>query len=414
MNKIAVLFPGQGAQYIGMGKTICRDFKAADYMFNEANEILGFDIKALCFEGDLDELTKTENAQPALLTASVAAFKVLRKISEVTPFYLAGHSLGEFSALVCSKAISFSDALKLVRKRGELMAKASQGGMAAVMGAGEAEIRAVCEQVSTRDCFAVVSNNNSPDQIVISGHKQAIAKAGEVLSNMGVKVKALNVSAAFHSPLMTDAADEFKELLENTVFRIPSWPVISNVTAKPITASSTLAEELYRQLISPVQWQKTMSFMQNHNVNTFIDIGPGQVVKNLASKNIPDAQAYAFDKPKELESIINEYPVNPFKPKISFLPKAMAIAVCTKNNNWDNSEYEAGVIKPYNEVQSINSRLEETGAEATEEQMKIAVDMLSSVFTCKRTPIDEQAERFTQLFDDTDTWGAVPGFKLPV
>lgn len=413
MNKVAILFPGQGAQYVGMGKGICQDFKVADYMFNEANEILGFDLKKLCFEGGLDELTKTENAQPALLTTSVASFKALKKQSDLSPYYMAGHSLGEFSALVCAKAISFIDALKLVRKRGELMAKATEGGMAAVMGTDEAAIKAACEEVSVPDCYVVVSNNNSPDQIVISGHKPAIAKAEEVLARVGAKVKVLNVSAAFHSPLMKGAADEFKNLLDNTEFRVPSWPVISNVTGKPITNSSDFAEELYLQLINPVQWQKTMSFLKDQNVNTFIDMGPGQVVKNLAAKNIPDAQVLAFDKPKDLESIINQYPVNQFKPKVSFLPKAMAIAVCTKNSNSDNSEYESCVIKPYNEVQSINSKLEESGSVASVEHMKIAVDMLTSVFKCKKTPVNEQIERLTQLFDETDTWGAIPDFKMP-
>ncbi|MDP4180247.1 MAG: ACP S-malonyltransferase, partial [Bacillota bacterium] len=278
MNKSALLFPGQGAQYVGMGKNIYQDYKIAKHLFDEANDVLGFDLKSLCFDGDLTELTKTENAQPALLTTSVANFKVFRKVTEVSPSFLAGHSLGEFSALVCAKAISFSDALKLVRKRGELMSKASQGGMAAVMGLEESKIKDACRKISSDDSFVVVSNNNAPDQIVISGHKAAVSKAEEVLSGLGGKVKILNVSAAFHSPLMKEAAEEFKSILTAISFNIPSWPVVSNVTGRPLTDAVALKDELFEQLISPVQWQLSMSFMKENNIDTFIDIGPGQVV----------------------------------------------------------------------------------------------------------------------------------------
>lgn len=414
MDKIALLFPGQGAQYVGMGKNICQNFGVAEHVFDEANETLGFDLKQLCFEGDLAELTKTENAQPALLATSVAHYKVLNKVTDLNPFYLAGHSLGEFSALVSAGAISFSDALRLVRKRGELMAIASEGGMAAVMGIGETDIKEICDEISNSDCFVVVSNNNSPDQIVISGHKSAVSKAGEIISQKGGKAKILNVSAAFHSPLMKEAAEEFKALLDVTGFKIPRWPVISNVTGRPITDSNGFVEELYLQLFNPVQWQASMNFMKDQGVNAFIDIGPGQIVKNLALKNVSGADAYAFDKSGDFEVIKKKYPISPYKAKVSFLAKAMAIAVCTKNNNWDNAEYDAGVTKPYQEIQNLNNKLEEEKSEPRKEHMQKAIDMLYSVFKTKKTPVPEQVERFTKLFDETDAWGMFPEFKMPM
>ncbi|MDP4183392.1 MAG: ACP S-malonyltransferase, partial [Bacillota bacterium] len=340
-------------------------------------------------------------------------FKVFRKVTEVSPSFLAGHSLGEFSALVCAKAISFSDALKLVRKRGELMSKASHGGMAAVMGLEESKIKDACRKISSDDSFVVVSNNNAPDQIVISGHKAAVSKAEEVLSGLGGKVKILNVSAAFHSPLMKEAAEEFKSILTAISFNIPSWPVVSNVTGRPLTDAVALKDELFEQLISPVQWQLSMNFMKENNIDTFIDIGPGQVVKNLAVKNIPDAKVYAFDKASDLEELKDKFAVNPYKPKITFLAKSMAIAVCAKNNNWDNNEYDIGVTKPYIEIQNLNSKLEEEGNEPDKEHMLKALDMLQSVFRTKKTAVSEQIERFTQLFDETDTWSMFPEFKMP-
>jgi len=414
MDKIALLFPGQGAQYVGMGREIYNEFKIAKNIFDQGNDILGFDLKEMCFNGNLQELSMTENAQPALLIASIANYKVMKKLVDMTPSFLAGHSLGEFSALVCAGVINFAEALVLVRKRGEIMAGASEGGMIAIMDMNENDIDQICKEISTNDSYVVISNNNSPDQIVLSGHKSAIIRAEERFSQIGVKAKILNVSSAFHSPLMREKADEFKELLNKINFEIPKWPIISNVYGRAIKNSNKILDELYQQFFNPVQWQKSIQYMIEQNCNVFVDVGPGKIIKNLVTKNISDGKIYAFDRKSDLEVLKNSYPVNVHKPKITFLAKAMAIAVSTKNNNWDNTAYELGVAKPYQEIQNINQKLEESGKQPDKEDIKMAVNMLKSVFKTKKTPIHEQIYRFEQLFDETELWDIIPYMDLPI
>ncbi|GAE86716.1 ACP S-malonyltransferase [Acetivibrio straminisolvens] len=233
MKKIALLFPGQGSQYVGMGKKLYENYSAAREVFDEANEVLGFDLKELCFNGDINELTKTENTQPVILTASVAAFRVYMEKYGVKPAFLAGHSLGEFAALTCAGAISFKDAVRIVRNRGRYMQEAVPqgiGAMAAVSGVDKPVIEETCIKVSDENHLVVVSNHNSKDQIVISGHTSAVNTASEILKKHGARIVPLKVSAPFHSPLMQPAADRLREELKLYSYNEPKWQVISNTT----------------------------------------------------------------------------------------------------------------------------------------------------------------------------------------
>lgn len=422
MKKIALVFPGQGSQYIGMGKILCKKAVEADKVFEEANYTLGFDLKKLCFEGDFEELTKTENTQPAILSASVAAYKLYVKEVGIEPLYAAGHSLGEISALTCSGAIKFSDALKIVRKRGMLMKSAVApgiGAMSAVSGISIDIIEEECRKFSERDSVVSISNYNSLKQVVISGHKNAVIELGERLKGLGASVIALKVSAPFHCSLMEPISREFREELGKYDFNGLKWPVISNVTALPYTGTEQIIDNLTHQIYKPVRWQETMDYLKGKGVNTIIELGPKSVLKNLAIKGMEGISAYSFDleddvkaldellkgqKQAEKESTSNYY---------KLITRTMAIAVCTKNSNWNSEEYQKGVVEPYRKIKNMCEELDRENRQPTFEQMKEAVHMLVSVFNTKGTPMDEQIERFNHIFSETLTWDLVPDFNIP-
>ncbi|MCX7920810.1 MAG: ACP S-malonyltransferase [Clostridia bacterium] len=421
MNKFALLFPGQGSQYVKMGKSLCDEFASAKKVFEEANEALGFDLMKLCFEGDLDELTKTENAQPAILTASVAAFKVYMEQIGILPVCAGGHSLGEYSALVCSGAVQFSDAVKIVRQRGKFMQEAvaqGVGAMAAIGGLEKDVIEAECRKISTEGNIVVVSNYNSPNQTVISGNKGAVDTAGQSLKDMGGTVTPLKVSAPFHSPLMQPAADRLKDELINYKFNEFKFPVISNVTALPYEGSYKIIENLTTQIVAPVQWVASMQYVEKLGINIAVEAGPQTVLRNLMKRNAPSVKAYSYDKSEDVEAllkVVKEQSADSSKANgPTVVTRCMAVAVCTRNRNWNNEEYQKGVSEPYKKIQQMQEEAEKSGVLPTVEQMKEALEMLRSVFVTKQTPVVEQIERFNQIFDETGTRYLFSDFKMPV
>ncbi len=407
MSKIAFLFPGQGSQYTGMGKSLCDVHSIARETFEEANDTLGFDLQKLCFEGDAEELAKTENTQPAILTLSVAQFRVYKQELCIEPDYCAGHSLGELSALTCAGAIEFSDAVKIVRQRGRFMQKAVPvgiGAMAAVTGISKREVEEECRLNYGNLRVVVIANYNSPEQIVISGHMDAVNLTGENLKAKGARIIPLKVSAPFHSPLMNPAAEELKEELKKYKFGEPKYPVISNVSARPYISKESIPENLKSQIISPVRWQESMEFLQRCGVEVLVEMGPKTVLKNLAKRNTPDILAYAYDNNEDVSSLTEK-----LKPqncdnkdsRLKLIVRCLAIAVCTKNKNWDNDEYAVGVVEPYKKVQELLAELEGNNIEPSLEQLTEALRMLKTVFITKKTDINEQEERFKQIFDET-------------
>ncbi len=300
-TKVAYIFPGQGSQNVGMGKDLCESFAPAAAIFAKADEVLGFPLSHLCFNGPDDELRLTVNAQPAILTMSLACLQAAREKAGgrlPSPAFVAGHSLGEYTALAVAGVIDFDTAIFLSRERGRLMHEAGMkksGGMAAILGMEESALAGVCQETGT--CIA---NYNSPGQLVISGATENIVRATELAKARGAsRALPLPVSGAFHSPLMQPAREGLAKVIAGIQFRDPAIPVVANTTARVLTSASEVREELTAQLCSGVQWQRSIEFMVSKGVTRFIEIGPGKVLAGLVKRidrkastlNIGDVQS---------------------------------------------------------------------------------------------------------------------------
>lgn len=279
---VVYLFPGQGSQVVGMGQALAAEFPEAARTFEEAEDILGLPVRRLCWEGPEETLRATENAQVALFVTSMAALRALQALGAPEPAFVAGHSLGEYSACCAAGALDFAPALKLVRLRGELMARAEAGTMAAVLGLDEQVLEGICRAAGST---VVVANYNSPDQLVISGTPEGVAEASQKATEAGAKrVVPLPVAGAFHSPLMEVAAAELTRALEAAPWRDSRVPVVANVDARPTTLAGDFAAKLARQLASSVRWTDTLRWMVAQGPATFVEVGSGKVLSGLVKK----------------------------------------------------------------------------------------------------------------------------------
>ena len=302
--KSAMLFPGQGSQYAGMGKELAENFPVAKQVFEEADEALSFSISRLCFEGPEDALQLTENTQPAILSVSVAAFRSLSAEGFKTPRYVAGHSLGEYSALVAAGAISLADGVRTVRARGRYMQEAvpvGTGAMAAVLGGDRDAIENACNEASQGQVCSI-ANINSPNQVVIAGNSDAVERAMELLKGIAKRVIKLNVSAPFHCALMKPAQDRLEFELEQLAFSEPPMPVVTNVDARATTVPGELRDALRRQVTAPVRWVESVELLIQQGVDTFVEVGPGKVLSGLMRQINRDVNCVNVEDAASLEA----------------------------------------------------------------------------------------------------------------
>jgi [acyl-carrier-protein] S-malonyltransferase len=284
---IAYLFPGQGSQHAGMGKELADNFSVARQVFEEANDALGFDLAGLCFNGPEEDLKLTANTQPAILTTSIAALRVLSAESGLVPSFAAGHSLGEYSALVCAGGLAFADAVRVVRQRGTFMQEAvpvGTGSMAAILGLGLDDLAVVCSDAAQGQVVAP-ANFNSDGQVVIAGHTEAVDRAIVLAKEKGAKrAMTLPVSAPFHCSLMVPAGERLATVLNVVEVGEMTLPVIANVEAAPNQDSARVRELLVKQVSAPVRWQETIASMVELGVDRYVEIGPGKVLSGLAKR----------------------------------------------------------------------------------------------------------------------------------
>jgi len=305
MKQIAFIFPGQGAQYIGMGKEFYNNFRVAKEVFEEADDTLRFSISSLCFQGPEEELRLTENTQPAILTTSIAALKVLQTEKGIDPQFAAGHSLGEYSALVASGGLTFSEAVQTVRLRGKFMQEAvpvGEGAMAAILGMEREEVEKLCEEAGDQEVLSP-ANFNCPGQIVIAGHSKAVQRAIERVKQDGKRAVLLPVSAPFHSPLMKPAGARLEKVLEEISVKDLNVPVVTNVEAEINTSKEKVKALLVAQVSSPVRWEESMRRMIKEGIEKVLEIGPGKVLSGLMKRIDPNVGTANLEDLQSLKKI---------------------------------------------------------------------------------------------------------------
>lgn len=309
MTQFAFVFPGQGSQTVGMLADLAAGYPIVEDTFREASDALGYDLWALVQTGPAEELNKTWQTQPALLAASVAIYRVWQQQGGKTPALMAGHSLGEYSALVCAGVLNFADAVRLVELRGKLMQEAvpeGTGAMSAIIGLDDASIARACEEAAQGQVVSPV-NFNSPGQVVIAGNKEAVERAGAACKAAGAKrALPLPVSVPSHCALMKPAADKLAVALEGIAFNAPTVPVVNNVDVKCETSPEAIRSALVRQLYSPVQWTKSVEFMAAQGVTQLLEVGPGKVLTGLTKRIVDTLTAAAINEPASLSAALEQ------------------------------------------------------------------------------------------------------------
>ncbi len=371
---ISFLFSGQGSQYKGMGKNLITNYQSSKRIFEEASDLLHINVLEQCMKGSHDWLMDTENTQTILLTYEVAAFQAVMEYYELDPQFLAGHSIGEISAITCAGGIEFHKALELVRERGRLMKKygSQQGEMVAILGVSTEYLDFICKKVSNKEhCIVSISNYNSSRQTVIAGNANGIQRVCKELEKMHIRAIKLKVNTPFHCCLLEKAAEEFEVFIGNSQLHELKFPVISNLTGLPYTNQTNLAKYLANHILHPVQWRKSVAYMYENGTNCFLQLGPKESLKKMVKEDFCNIQAFAIDKQgdqMEIEALLK-------KERYESMRKCLGYIVSEKNEVYQKEDYETKVRKPYDSLKAtINDFIERDKLPSKEEMKKIFLD----------------------------------------
>lgn len=407
MNEVAIIFPGQGSQFPGMGKELCKEFLVARKTFQEAGEYLGFDMGKLCFEGSMMDLNRLENMFPAILTASVALFRVYMDVVGIEPKLTAGHSLGEYAALVSNGGMSFKDALKIVQLRAVLAkdtSYAEPGTMTVINGISRLTLDRECKKISDRGIKVGIACYNSHQQFVVSGENQGVYELEESAIRLGAQFTPMTMSPPMHSSLMEAASQKLYEYLTECDFNIPKWPIISNVSGLPYeNEKKSIISYLVKQMVSPVYWLDTMDYIKSQGIKTLIEMGSQTVLTNLKGVCECGFNTYSFGVKEDrmalawwnsqVNKIENQAQTTN---KSEIIAKCLAIAISVPNSNWNIDEYRKGVEEPYEELQRIQDELDK-GMQPSEQQIQKALALLKTILVTKRVSKHEQDELYYQI-----------------
>lgn len=400
MNKFALLFPGQGTQFAGMGHQLVQQEPIARVVYEEVDEALGFSLSSISFGGDETLLMQTQYAQPAILAYSVSLYRVLQERWHFRPYCAAGHSLGEYSALCCSGALSLADAASIVYQRGKLMQETEKtsSNMAAVLDIDQIALEELCLEISTETEVVVIGAINSFQQLTISGHRHAVEEAVQRIGQIGGRAVPLRTSGAFHSPLMDTAAVKLREVLRKQRFGRMSWPTLSNITGQPHHPAE-IVDRLVEQMTKPVQWLACMNYLETRGVKQVLELGPGKVLSKLVDQEF--IHVLSCDPEDNFAELEKEW--TPAENRMGLLGGSLALAVSLKNSNWDTSQYRTGVIEPYQRIKSLYTELEKGHQQPTLQQLEEALEMLDSVIRTKMFDLDEGSRRVDELLHATGT-----------
>jgi [acyl-carrier-protein] S-malonyltransferase len=400
MNKIAVVFPGQGSQYIGMGKKLYELHDCIKKTFEEANAVLGFNLTDIVFSGEESYLKKSYYTQPAILTLSVALFRLYQQEIGIKPSISAGHSLGEISALCCAGAINFSDALNLVYWRGKLMQDVSDtidGGMIAVTGINYDEVVQACEPF--KNIF--IANYNSNEEIILAGEKSNFSDITEILTKKCAEIIPLEVSGPFHTPLMHNAALKFQDELRKYNYDDPKWLVISNINSRPYLNKNDIVYNLTQQISSPVFWRQIMEIIIGQRVDTIIELGPKTVLKKLFKRHNKKVNVYSFDDDKDFHEIKQIYLSNETSYIVKLVDLCIVTAVSTLNRNLSDDQYLNNFSENFNKLLKLKESSKKNMESVNQGTITDAFQYLKSILGIKKVPDTIRSDIIKQILDET-------------
>ncbi|MCS6552325.1 ACP S-malonyltransferase [Curtobacterium flaccumfaciens pv. flaccumfaciens] len=414
MTKAAFLCSGQGSQYVGMGRELVRDSTAAAAAFDEASEAIGIDLRALCFESTAAELARTVNTQPAILTLSVAQARASAEREALDPAVIAGHSLGEITALTLAGSIGFADAVRLARRRGELMQQAvpeghglmqqavpeGHGLMLAVMTREHEAVIDLCAQVSEQMFDVVqVSNLNSNTQVVVAGSASAVLAVHGRLEDDGIRSTPLNVSVPFHSPLMEPVVAPLREQLASIEITAPQVTVLSNATGRPYRDEDEIVELLLRQVVEPVRWVENQRWMRMHGIDYAVEFGPGQTLSGLMRHTHREVPVFSYDSADARASL----QVMIERTTVPFLARALGIAVAVRNTNFDADDYREKIVTPYRSLEKLSRLVDRERRDATDQERREGAELLIGILRAKGSTPAEIQSRLDTLSADSRT-----------